>query len=183
MNQMSAVDNDLQKAIDDITKSTNSDPVFADPVAAPAPVEPLPPVEPAPVAMPEPAPAPKPVIPEPVAEEPIAPEPIIPEPVVPEPLPEPVVPPVVEEETIVATAEAPNDLGIHQIKEAALRDLAPLLGQMDIDPAQKFDLYKNMIEDLHDTTAISGAYSIVKDLPEDKRGEALLYIIETADKL
>ena len=37
MNQNTSVDNDLQKAIDDITKSTSGDPLFADPVAAPAP--------------------------------------------------------------------------------------------------------------------------------------------------
>ena len=37
MDQIQTVDNDLQKAIDDITKSTNGDPLFADPVAAPAP--------------------------------------------------------------------------------------------------------------------------------------------------
>ena len=36
MNQPT-IDNDLQKAIDDITKNTNSDPIFADPVAAPDP--------------------------------------------------------------------------------------------------------------------------------------------------
>ena len=38
MNPTPTVDNDLQKAIDDITKTTNQDPVFADPVAAPSSV-------------------------------------------------------------------------------------------------------------------------------------------------
>ena len=33
-----SVDNDLQKAIDDITNTTNIDPVFSDPVAAPSSV-------------------------------------------------------------------------------------------------------------------------------------------------
>ena len=33
-----SVDNDLQKAIDDITNTTNVDPVFSDPVAAPSSV-------------------------------------------------------------------------------------------------------------------------------------------------
>ena len=32
------IDNDLQKAIDDITNTTNVDPVFSDPVAAPSSV-------------------------------------------------------------------------------------------------------------------------------------------------
>ena len=36
MDQNQTVDNDLQKAIDDITNNTNIDPVFSDPVAAPS---------------------------------------------------------------------------------------------------------------------------------------------------
>ena len=38
MNQNTTVDNDLQKAIDDITNNANADPVFSDPVAAPSSV-------------------------------------------------------------------------------------------------------------------------------------------------
>ena len=38
MDQNQTVDNDLQKAIDDITNTTNTDPVFSDPVAAPSSV-------------------------------------------------------------------------------------------------------------------------------------------------
>ena len=38
MDQNQTVDNDLQKAIDDITNKTNVDPVFSDPVAAPSSV-------------------------------------------------------------------------------------------------------------------------------------------------
>ena len=35
MNNNPTIDNDLQKAIDDITRTTSSDPIFADPVADP----------------------------------------------------------------------------------------------------------------------------------------------------
>ena len=38
MNPNPTIDNDLQKAIDDITNNTNNDPVFGYPVAAPAPM-------------------------------------------------------------------------------------------------------------------------------------------------
>ena len=74
-NQPASVDNDLQKAIDDIANNTNVDPVFSDPVAAPSSVPegdtgelgeavgpfPEPPkveVPPAPVSEPTPAPVP-----------------------------------------------------------------------------------------------------------------------------
>ena len=36
MDQNQTVDNDLQQAIDNITNTTNTDPVFSDPVAAPS---------------------------------------------------------------------------------------------------------------------------------------------------
>ena len=38
IDNQASVDNDLQKAIDDITNTTNIDPVFSDPVAAPSSV-------------------------------------------------------------------------------------------------------------------------------------------------
>ena len=59
MNYQPTVDDDLQKAIDDITKTTDADPIFSDPVAAPAPVGPFPVATPAPAS----APAPKPAVP------------------------------------------------------------------------------------------------------------------------
>ena len=65
MNQNTTVDSDLQKAIDDITKSTSNDPLFSDPVAAPAPVGPFETASMAP-AMPPRAPmptAPRPTMP------------------------------------------------------------------------------------------------------------------------
>lgn len=173
MNHHKAASNDLQQAIDDITNSTNSDPVFTDPVAAPAPVEEialdetitdLPPIEtpadstmpPADFAAPEAAPVDAPL-------PPTEPAPII-----------------TETETVV-TAPANSDM--HSIKEAALRDLAPLLGQMDLAPEQKFDLYKDMIDNLHDHSVVSNAYESARQITDEKgRGEALLYLIKTIDE-
>ncbi len=182
------VDNDLQKAIDDITNKTNIDPVFSDPVAAPSSVpegdtgelgEPVGP-------FPDPklemvAPAPEQIAPlEPIevpelaapAPEP-APEPTITPPLMTEPAPAPII------ETAPATG-----LNAHQIKEAALRDLLPLLDRLNMDPSQKFNLYRNIFEDLHDYTILEPAYHAAKEIAnENERAEALLFLVQSIDKM
>lgn len=173
MNQNTNVDNDLQKAIDDITKSTTGDPLFADPVAAPAPA----PVGPFPVATPGPMPpAPMPM-PEPVApaepvsapEEDIKPEPIGHE-------------EDIEEKTEIV--EKDGEMGMNQVKEAALRELTPILDKLDVPAEQKFGIYKNAIDNYHDTSVIKSAYQAASKIADDKeKGEALLYIIDSIDKM
>ena len=179
MNQNTSVDNDLQKAIDDITKTTSGDPLFADPVAAPAPA----PVGPFPVATPgqtppAPMPMPEPVAPaEPVSapEEDIKPEPIGHE--------EDIEAVEVKEESKAPFVEN-EGMGINQVKEAALRELAPILSKLDVPAEQKFDIYKNVIDNYHDSSVIEPAYQAASKIADDKeKGEALLYIIDSIDKM
>ena len=199
MDQNQTVDNDLQKAIDDITNTTNTDPVFSDPVAAPSSIpegdtgelgEPVGP-------FPEPkvemvAPAPEPIAPfEPIdipelnvpAPEPAtmppmpqsAPAPAIPAPapVVPEPAPAPV----------QSMFNSPN-LNTRQVKEAALRDLIPLLDRLNMTPSQKFNICRNIFEDLRDYTVLEQAYRAATEIAnETERAEALLYLVESIDKM
>ncbi len=213
MNQNPSVDDDLQKAIDNITNTTNADPVFSDPVAAPSSIpegdtgelaepvgpfpapkvemvmptpEPIAPLEPisvpdlnapeAPAPMPttEPAaPAPEPVTP--------APEPIAP---APEPMPEPVMP-VTDTSYASSRFNMPaNNLNMHQVKEAALRDLVPLLDHLNMNPSQKFNIYRNIFEDLKDYTILERAYRAAAEISNDtERAEALLYLVESIDKM
>lgn len=240
MNQNTSVDSDLQKAIDDITKSTSGDPLFADPVAAPA-MPPMPTnVGPFPIATPAPMPtgmpqipspnltpeparmsnpatlntpapeitAPEPVMNAPMMNEPMmgapvaenlpAPEPIAPaEPVSTPALDEPTAPampePTVSESTEPTTPEATSsvapferegNLDIKDVKEAALRELAPLLAKLDVPAEQKFDIYKNVIDTYHDSSVIASAYRAASEIEDERtRGEALLYIINSIDKM
>lgn len=181
MTQDTSVDNDLQKAIDDITKSTTGDPLFTDPVAAPAPA----PVGPFPVATPgamPPAAAPMPM-PEPVAPaEPVsAPE----EDIKPEPIEHDDDMPEIKTESKAPFLEKSEGMGINQVKEAALRELAPLLSKLDNVPAErKFDICKDVIDNYHDSSVIETAYHAASDITDDKeRGDALLYIIDSIDKM
>lgn len=179
-----SVDNDLQKAIDDITNTTSIDPVFSDPVAAPSSIpegdtgelgEPVGP-------FPEPkveAPAPEPVTPVAPVEMPdltaSAPEPI-PEPVPtaePAPAPEPAV------ESTETTSQNTND-----IKKAALRDLMPLLDKVNMDANEKFNLYRDIFEELNDHSVLEPAYQAAREITDETtRANALLYLVQSIDKM
>ena len=207
MEQNQPVENDdLQKAIDNITSNTEADPVFSDPVAAPSSVpegdtgeldepvgpfpepkvdvvapapEPIAPLEsaaipdlntltpptqeaPATAAMPAPAPAPAPAPETPVLA----------------PAPAPEVP------TLVPEAPASDNLNMHQVKEAALRDLVPLVSHLEMNPSQKFNLYRNIFEQLKDYTVLESAYRAATEITNDtERAESLLYLVESIDKM
>lgn len=185
MNQNVSVDNDLQKAIDDITKSTGSDPLFADPVAAPAPA----PVGPFPVATPAPAPMPPAPMPEPVSMP--APEAVKPAEPVSAPIEDLKPTPIGHEEDIEEKAPEPKtpfmekgNLGINQVKEAALRELAPILSKLDVPAEQKFDIYKTVIDNYHDSSVIEPAYYAASKIKDERdRAEALLYIVDSIDRM
>ena len=206
MDQNQPVDNDLQKAIDDIANTTNTDPVFSDPVAAPSSVPegdtgelaeaigpfPAPEPEPAPVA-PAPtvemvAPAPEPIAPiEEIAIPSLEVPAPAPAPVMPafEPAPAPVMPPA-PEPVMPAFEPAPVAQGLdtRQVKQAALRDLIPLVDHLNMNPSQKFNFYRNIFDDLHDYTVLEPAYLAAKEITDDtERAEALLYLVESIDKM
>lgn len=198
MDQNQTVDNDLQKAIDDITNTTNVDPVFSDPVAAPSSVpegdtgeldEPVGPFPEPKVEMVTPGPEPiapfEPIdIPDLSAPAPAAPSmPPMPEPTIqPAPAPEPTS--SVAPTTFSTTAPAPAGLNTHQVKEAALRDLIPLLDHINMTPSQKFNICRNIFEDLRDYTVLEQAYRAASEIPDEtERAEALLYLVESIDKM
>ena len=174
-----SVDNDLQKAIDNITNNTNVDPVFSDPVAAPSSIpegdtgelsEPV-------------GPFPEPKV-EMVGQgsEPIAPLEAgadIPNlgATAPELAPEPTPAPTPE-------IHSTESLNTHQIKEAALRDLIPLLDHLDITPTQKFKIYRNIFEELKDYSVLEPAYKTAKEISDEtERAKDLLYLVEAIDKM
>lgn len=186
-NQANAsVDNDLQKAIDDITNTTSIDPVFSDPVAAPSSVpegdtgelgEPVGP-------FPEPKVATVTENPEQIA-------PLesmdIPElnnfqmPEVPAPAPAPAPAPVMESPM---PEPVPQSLSTGEVKKAALRDLVPLLDRISMNSSEKFNIYRDIFDDLKDYTVLDPAYHAAREIPDEtERANALLYLIKAIDKM
>ena len=198
MNYQPTVDNDLQKAIDDITKTTDADPIFSDPVAAPTPMP-----TPTPTSMPEmpvepsftetayaseeitSAPTTSPVMPE----MPVAPMAMPEMPAMPEaPMPTPEIAPAPEAPEAPAKPVAPfletANLDKNQVKEAALRELAPIADKLDIPASRKFEIYKNVIDNYKDTSVLEPAYRAASDIADEhERAEALLYIIDSIDNM
>lgn len=160
MDQNTTVGDDLQKAIDDITQNTNADPVFSNPVAAPSTI---PEGDTGELAAPVgPFPAPEEVIPE-------------------TPAPAPVEAPAEAPAPVEAPAETSN---VKQVKEAALRDLVPLIGNLNMSASQKFNLCKNILEELHDYSVAEPAYRAASEIEDaTERAEALLYLVESIDKM
>lgn len=164
--------NDLQKAIDDITNTTNTDPVFSDPVAAPSSIpegdtgELSEPVGPFPDAS--------------VATVQDAPEPIA-------PLEAMDVPEINNFEQSLPKADAestPQGLSTSEVKQAALRDLVPLMDKVHMTSSQKFKIYKEIFEDLKDYTVLEPAYQAARGIDDEtERAESLLYLVEAIDKM
>lgn len=180
MNQDYSVDNDLQQAIDNITNMTNIDPTFSDPVAAPSTI-------------PEGGVDGLGEIVEPIAPEPIAPEPIAPEPAA-------VVEPTLSDEPLnddfaFSPAPSPEEAkaepaekavagDLSAIKVSALRELMPLVDKLNIEASRKFRIFCDAYESLKDQSILEKANEIAKSLPdENERAEALLYIIDTIDRI
>lgn len=183
MEQTQNVDNDLQKAIDDITNTTSVDPVFSDPVAAPSSVpegdtgelgEPIGPFPEPKIEMVNPAPEPiAPIESINVPELSPAPAPAVPD------IPTPA--PVVEQP---APKPAPQSLNTSEVKKAALRDLVPLLDRINMDYSEKFKIYKDIFNDLKDYTILEPAYRAAREIPNEvERAEALLYLVQSIDKM
>ncbi|MDR3298123.1 MAG: hypothetical protein LBT19_02010 [Candidatus Nomurabacteria bacterium] len=82
----------------------------------------------------------------------------------------------------ISDPSSDSDLG--KVKSMALSDLLPVLNEVDMPAESKFKIYKDIIEVTNDKASIEPAYTAAKAISSDKeRAEALLYIIETIDKL
>ncbi len=169
MNQKQDTGSDLQKAIDDITKNSITNPTFADPVAAPSDIPEgaeLGPIDPV-----GPFPAPEPVMPDfskmpfdfaaPAPEMPLPAEPLMPAP-----------------EVVNASSS------MSEIKKSALRDLLPSVDKLDISPIQKFRILRDAFENLNDYTVLEPAYKIAREIAdENERANALFYIVNAIDQI
>lgn len=175
-------ENELQKAIDDITK--NSGPVETGNVVSELEskiqnqmgVPPVPPVPPmgggvnlAPLGS-------EPVNNMPTPESPAMAEMTLPV------MPTPAEGNVNAADTSKMTPENVSTDGLEEVKEAMLKDLFPLMDKIKIMPEQKFKIYKQMIEVTKDKSMIASAYAAVKEIADETmRAEALLYLLEQTE--
>lgn len=79
-------------------------------------------------------------------------------------------------------SEAALDTDLEKVKEEMMMDLLPLMDKIKVMPEQKFKIYKQAISLTHDKKMIKGAYEAVKEIgDETMKAEALLYLIEQTE--
>lgn len=77
-----------------------------------------------------------------------------------------------------------DDVNISHVKEEALRELSPLLDKTQLEPDQKFKIYRDMIETLHENSLLMPALEAAKQIQDESaRAEALLYLVNLIDDL
>ncbi len=77
-----------------------------------------------------------------------------------------------------------GDPDLDRVKTMALSDLRPIIESVDIEPAKKFKIYKEIIDMTEDKACIEPAYNAAKGIEDQKeKAEALLFVVDTIDKL
>lgn len=157
MNQNRNKDNDLQRAIDEITQKGGASASAPKPAAA----------APAPMGAPMPQPA------QPAMKMPQA----APQMGMPAAMP-----------SMSASAGFGRAMGygsdISKVKEAALKELFPIMDRVEVDPEKRFMLFQEMLTTMRDKAVIAPAYEAARQIRDDKiRADALLYLINSIDEM
>jgi len=155
MNQNRNKDNDLQRAIDEITQKggSNNGPKPAAPAPAPMGGSSM---------MSEPAAMKMPAAPAPQMAMPSMPT--------------------------MGTSSYGRPMGyssdISKVKEAALKELFPIMDRVEVDPEKRFLLYQEMLTTMRDKAVIAPAYEAARQIRDDKvRADSLLYLINSIDEM
>ena len=75
------------------------------------------------------------------------------------------------------------DADLMKVKNDALKELAPLVEKLDKSAEEKFALYVNILENLNDKTVVEKMYEAAKGIADDgKKAEALLKVVEILNK-
>ncbi len=152
-------DNDLQRAIDEITQKGGQQGGAQKPAPAPQPASMVPP---APAAntmklpnVPAPAPAPAPQM-------------------------------AMPSMPMGGGFGRPMSYGadISKVKEAALKELFPIMDRVEVEPEKRFLLYQEMLNTMRDKAVIAPAYEAARQIRDDKvRADSLLYLINSIDEM
>ena len=73
---------------------------------------------------------------------------------------------------------------ISKVKEAALKELFPIMDRVEVEPEKRFLLYQEMLSTMRDKAVIAPAYEAARQIRDDKvRADSLLYLINTIDEM
>lgn len=73
---------------------------------------------------------------------------------------------------------------ISKVKEAALKELFPIMDRVEVEPEKRFLLYQEMLNSMRDKAVIAPAYEAARQIRDDKiRADSLLYLINSIDEM
>lgn len=73
---------------------------------------------------------------------------------------------------------------ISKVKEAALKELFPIMDRVEVEPEKRFLLYQEMLNTMRDKAVIAPAYEAARQIRDDKvRADSLLYLINSIDEM
>ncbi len=83
------------------------------------------------------------------------------------------------------TAPVTSDNGdLAKVRESALQELIPLMDKVDITAAEKFDIYSEVIESTHNKSIIEKAFEAARNIADEKvKAESLLKLVQMIDTL
>ena len=77
-----------------------------------------------------------------------------------------------------------SNADVQSIKEAALKELFPIMSRVELKPEKRFELYCEMMEVMKDKAILKPAHEAAKEIKDEKaRADALVCLIETIEKL
>ena len=83
-----------------------------------------------------------------------------------------------------AAVSSAADPSLASVKEAALSELRPLVGKLEVSPEEKFNTYLLLIRSTDDKDLIAPAHEAAKSIADEaKKAQALLDIIKEIDFL
>ena len=86
-------------------------------------------------------------------------------------------------EEILSQEIAPEDDNLKVVRENILKDLMPLMDKVQGTPEEKFNIYKDAINTLHDKNLVSDAYSVASQIDDEtKKASSLPELMPARDQ-
>ncbi|MBR0415857.1 hypothetical protein IJI64_01650 [Candidatus Saccharibacteria bacterium] len=90
--------------------------------------------------------------------------------------------PETPEAPVPSNVEAAPAENLSDVKQNILKDLLPLLDKTGKTPEEKFEIYKDALETMHDVKTIEGAYKTATQISDEvKKAEALFDVMKVID--
>lgn len=90
--------------------------------------------------------------------------------------------PETPEVPVPSVVEAAPAEDLSDVKQNILKDLLPLLDKTGKTPEEKFEIYKDALETMHDVKTIEGAYKTATQISDEvKKAEALFDVMKVID--